>query len=278
MDDNRRQTIVNEIEHWRRSKLLPDQYCDFLLNLYADPDEEAAERRPGHAIGKAAAAIQRATGKQWFLVSGTITLISFVVFYFSSFHPALQILLVAAATWGALRWGAKLRKRHEAAGMALTGVGLLTLLGGGLYLLEEHGLQQWGWRAAFVGLSACLWIVYGIWKRMPAVHLCGWLAALLVYGWLLHRYTDSPKWYEVQLYWIPLSILFGWNSWFVHRWSKPVSAVLFATCALTWFMPELYAAALLQQTAGLQLQLLAKIAVGGGLLFALRKQWMMWVA
>ena len=27
--------IVKEIEHWQRSKLLPEQYCDFLLNLYA---------------------------------------------------------------------------------------------------------------------------------------------------------------------------------------------------------------------------------------------------
>lgn len=40
MNEERRQTIVKEIDYWSRSKLLPQQYCDFLLNLYVDPDQE----------------------------------------------------------------------------------------------------------------------------------------------------------------------------------------------------------------------------------------------
>ena len=36
MDAEKRKMIVREIDHWRRSKLLPEHYCDFLMNLYVD--------------------------------------------------------------------------------------------------------------------------------------------------------------------------------------------------------------------------------------------------
>lgn len=270
--------IVKEIEHWRRSKLLPDQYCDFLLNLYADPDVPRAPAAPTHAVGKAIAAVQKATGKQWLLTFGTFTLISFVVLYFSRFHPAMQISVVLGGVIAFLLLGNRIRARSEPAAMTMTGIGMLLLLGGGLHLLELHGIQGWGWKPALLGGCALFWVVYGIWKEMPVMHLCGWLALLLLYGWMLSRFAKTPQWYEVQLYWLPLAILLGWSSWFFHRWTKPVAAVLFVACALAWFMPELYTVVILQDSAWLQLQLLIKIAIGGGLLFALRKQWMVWIA
>lgn len=283
MNQERRQTIVREIDYWRRTKLLPDQYCDFLLNLYADPDEEQAQSSrtgavaPTHAVGKAIAAVQQATGKQWLLTFGSFTLISFVVLYFSRFHPALQIGVILAAVIGFLWLGSRMRKRSEALGLTLTSMGMLLLLGGGLHMLSLHELNDWLWKVLLLSVSSLFWIIYGIKARIHGLHLCGWLAAVLLYGWVLSRYTGIPLWYEVQLYWMPLAILFGWSSWFFHRWSKPVSAVLFVTCAITWFMPELYSAAVIEITPWLQVQLLIKIAIGGGMLFALRKQWMVWV-
>lgn len=38
MDEQRRKTIINEINHWRQSQLLPEHYCIFLLNLYTEGD------------------------------------------------------------------------------------------------------------------------------------------------------------------------------------------------------------------------------------------------
>ncbi|RIX54138.1 hypothetical protein D3P08_07810 [Paenibacillus nanensis] len=281
MNHERRQMIVKEIEYWRRSRLLPDQYCDFLLNLYADPDDPSYAKKsdaPTHAVGKAIAAVQNATGKQWLLTFGTFTLISFVVLYFSRFHPALQIGVVAGSAAALLWIGKRIRERNEAIGLSATGLGMLILLGGGLHLLELHQLTDWGWKAALIAFSALFWIVYGILARIPILHLCGWFTGLLMYGWLLSRFTSDPAWYEVQLYWLPLAILFGWSSWFFHRWTKPVSAILFLTCAVAWFMPELYSIVILKETSWLQLQLLTKIAFGGALLFSMRKQWMVWVA
>jgi len=277
MNQDRRQIIVKEIDHWRRSKLLPDQYCDFLLNLYADQDAIHTNKEQHHTVGKAIAAVQRATGAQWLLTFGTFTLISFVVLYFNEFHPLLQMAVVVSAVAVFLRIGQRLRVRNEAAGLAVTSTGMLLLLGGGLYMLNVHDIDQWGWKTALLAFCSLFWVVYGIAARIPVLHLCGWLAAILVYAWLLSRFMVNSKWYEIQLYWLPLACLFGWSSWFVHRWTKSVSAVLFLTCALVWFMPELYAMMFADEAVWLQMQLLIKIALGGGLLFSMRKKWMVWV-
>ena len=36
MDENRKQIIIKEIGYWKNNKLLPEQYCDFLLALYTE--------------------------------------------------------------------------------------------------------------------------------------------------------------------------------------------------------------------------------------------------
>ncbi|CAM3960748.1 hypothetical protein L1N85_03290 [Paenibacillus alkaliterrae] len=277
MNQDRRNIIVKEIEHWRRSKLLPDQYCDFLLNLYDDQDTHRIPNEQHGTVGKAIAAVQRATGMQWLLTFGTFTLISFVVLYFNEFHSLLQMAVIVGGAAVFLWIGGRLRSRNEAAGMSLISTGMLLLLGGGLYMLNLHNLEYWGWKTGLLALCSLFWVIYGIAARIPVLHLCGWLAAILVYAWLLSQYMLDSYWYEIQLYWLPLACLFGWSSWFVHRWAKSVSAVLFLTCAIVWFMPELYTAMFDDVAIWLQLQLLIKIGIGGGLLFSMRKQWMVWV-
>lgn len=278
MEQERKEIIVREILHWRRSKLLPDQYCEFLLNLYRDPEKTVPEEPvSNHVVGRAITAVQQATGRQWLLTFGTFTLISFVVLYFSSFHPALQIGIVLLGTILFLYFGNRFKERSKTVSSSLVGTAALLLLGGSLHILELHGLNGWGWKMAVLASCALFWIAYGIWRKLPILHLCGWITALMLYALLLYRLNDGPLWYEIQLYWLPISILFGWSSWFLHRFNKSVAAVLFVVCALSWFLPELYTLAVVQDSAWLQLQLLAKIALGGGLLFTLRKQWMVWV-
>ncbi|WP_238343539.1 hypothetical protein [Gracilibacillus saliphilus] len=36
MEEERKQTIINEINYWKTHQLLPNQYCDFLLALYTE--------------------------------------------------------------------------------------------------------------------------------------------------------------------------------------------------------------------------------------------------
>lgn len=277
MKAERRTTIVREIEHWRRSKLLPDHYCDFLLNLYADPVLAPKSEEPQHAIGKAILAVSKATGLQWLIAFGSFTLISFVVLYFSSFHPALQIGIILLAAYLFLFFGERIRLKNEAVGFLTISLGHFIILAGGLYLIHFYELKGWYYNGGLIALCAIFWIIYGIKMKLSALHLCGWLAFLLSYALLLHQLTEGHKWYEIQLYWLPLAVLFGWTSWFIHRFTKPVAAILFITATLTWFMPELYTSFFIEEAIFLPIQLIIKFILVGLILFLLRKQWMVWV-
>lgn len=274
MDQERRKVIVKEIEQWQRSKLLPDQYCDFLLNLYL---EEGEERNPTTFAGIAVKVVQRASWKQWLLTFGIFSLICFVVLYFNVFHPLLQIAISLSGVYAFLLIGQRYRKKNEATGLGFIGIGMLLMLGSGLYMLNLHELEAWVWKAGLLAACSLFWIAFGIGARVPLLHLSGWIASFLVYAWVLSNNTESPAWYEIQLYWLPAAFVFGWSSWFFHRWSRQAAAILFVAGALIWFMPELYAAVFTAQ-AWLQVQLIIKIIAGGSILFSLRKQWIAWVA
>ncbi|MWC27480.1 hypothetical protein [Paenibacillus sp. MMS18-CY102] len=276
MDQQRRKIIVQEIEQWQKSKLLPDRYCDFLLNLYL---EEPEQKQPDRLSGRAATAAMRASGKQWLFTIAFFSLICFVVLHFNAFHPLLQIGVSVVSFALLLIYGQRIRKRNEAAGLAIIGFDMLGLLGIGTYLLKQNEWDNWGAKAGLLIGCSLLWIVYGIWSRMSLLHLAGWAAIVLLYAWALSRRDMEPAWYEVQLYWVPITFVFAWFSWFVQRWSRPVAMVLFVVGCLIWFMPELYGTLFVDiDLSWSQLLLFAKIAIGGSLLFALRKQWIAWVA
>jgi hypothetical protein len=275
MEQDRRKIIIKEIDYWQKSKLLPDQYCDFLLNLYLDEDTGRPTAGWG---GKAATAVSKSNIKQWILVFGLFSLVCLIALYFNAFHPLLQTALSAIIVLAFLAAGLRYRPRNEAAGLGLIGFGMLFMLVIGLYMLRLHDLETWGWTAAFLAFCALVWVVFGACVRIPALHFCGWTAAILVYALVLSKNTDAPSWYEVQLYWVPAAFVFSWFSWFGHRWSKQVAGVLFVTAVLLWFMPEVYSALFAENLLWLQMELITKIAMGGALLFTLRRHWIVWVA
>ena len=40
MNENRKKIIINEILTWRKNKMLPEHYCDFLLALYTEGNQQ----------------------------------------------------------------------------------------------------------------------------------------------------------------------------------------------------------------------------------------------
>lgn len=277
MNTERRSIIVKEIEHWQRSKLLPDQYCDFLLNLYADPEVKSKAKSVNPVFGRAAKTISDATGKQWFFTLGVFTLISIVVLYFNIFHPLLQISFIVGFFFLLLWYGQRVIGKNESIGLISIGTGHLIFFLGILYMLSQYELDEWYYTAAALILCSIIWIIHGIRKQLNFLHLCGWLSFLFAYAITLNRLSFAETWYQIQLVWIPLSILFGWLSWFVHRYMKSAAGVLLITSMLTWLLPEVYQILLYGFNQYFQIQLIVKIVVGGLILFLLRKQWMVWV-
>ncbi|MFF5993761.1 hypothetical protein AAGS61_03250 [Lysinibacillus sp. KU-BSD001] len=65
MANQRKQIIINEITFWRKNKLLPEHYCDFLMTLYTGGNHESEE-----LIGKAKQSVKgkEKQKRQWMLV------------------------------------------------------------------------------------------------------------------------------------------------------------------------------------------------------------------
>lgn len=80
MQENRKQIIINEILYWKQNRLLPDQYCDFLLALYTE--------------GKG---LQTQTGKSKSRKTNALLLLliptGIFLFYFTELSLTLQIVM-----------------------------------------------------------------------------------------------------------------------------------------------------------------------------------------
>jgi hypothetical protein len=274
LDDEKRNVVVKEIEAWRRSKLLPEQYCDFLLNLYLDDLNERPQGFMGNAIKK----VGQASGKQWLLAFGSFTLICFVVLHFSAFPLALQIGLTAVVTAAFVLIGVRFREQSPIRGLLSLGAGMAFLFGAGFGILHLHGWAEGSGPLWLLALCAAALIGCGLLVRFALLHWAGWMVIVLLYSLLLAQHVTSPTLLEVQVFWIPAALLFGWLSWFLHVRFKSTGGVLFATAIILWFMPEVYSTLYAIHIEWIQVEILLKIVIAGVGMFSLRKQWMEWVA
>lgn len=273
MDAEKRKIIVSEIDHWRKSRLLPEQYCDFLLNLYMDDHME----RTKTWLGMPSEAIAKSQGKHWMTIFGLIGLVCFLLLHFTSFVLPVQVGLIGLFVVVLFLGGAAQREKRPLVSYLCFGSGAVLLLVSGLYLCERAGMQGIP-VVAFIAFCSLVWMMVGILARMSVFHFCGWAVLFLIYAWVLRQNIDSFDWAGLQMSWVPVSLVLVWLGWLFHHVNKQVAAVLLAVGVLGWFAAEVYGMAVTDiDFASLQASLLGKIAAAGAVLFALRKKWIEWV-
>lgn len=83
MDENRKNIIVKEILYWKDNKMLPEQYCNYLLALYT-------EGNPSESLKSEGQGPKRANKGFLFL---TLIPLSVLILYFTELSFDLQIAL-----------------------------------------------------------------------------------------------------------------------------------------------------------------------------------------
>lgn len=83
MDENRKNIIVKEIHYWKDNKMLPEQYCNYLLALYTEGNPSESLRSEGKG---------RKRANKGFLFLTLIPLSVFIL-YFTELSFDLQIAL-----------------------------------------------------------------------------------------------------------------------------------------------------------------------------------------
>jgi hypothetical protein len=276
--DEKRRILIMEIEHWRKSKLLPEHYCDFLLNIYLEDSSDKPKSSSGF-LGVTPTAIKDSNWKIWILIFVVIALISYAALNFTAFELPMQmglsmLLLFCCYTVGSLQ-----RSKEPLRAQVLFGVASLFLLFIGVFMLKLHGIQKPVLVVGYVAVCSIVWLLTGLLSRFMLFQLCGWVVLIFCYGWLLHYQLDLASWITLELSWVPLSIVFGWMGWMIHEKSKQMRTVFLMLSCNVWFMPELYAM-LYSELYGedtVQIVFLVKLFIEASLLFALRKKWIEWV-
>lgn len=278
---DKRKIIVREIHHWRDSRLLPEQYCDFLLNLYEDhPDQRL------HATGSSSSpwfstqSLLQWSWKRWLLGFVIFSLICFVVLHFKGFPLALQIF-TAVTFIGCCYWlGIKIRRKQPSTSLMILGIGSMTMISVGMMLLQWHDADNQFSVVMLIMTCSLTWLLIGIFVKVPLLHFCGWIGLVLLYGVFLTRTMPDAAWYEVEIFWLPLCFVMLWLSWYVHHKNKTGSSVLFLIGAVLWFVPALHEMFFYKELIPMdfiQFVLFVKIVLGAVLLFSLRKKWIAWV-
>ncbi|UCZ54515.1 hypothetical protein LGQ02_07065 [Bacillus shivajii] len=92
--DERKKIIVNEIKYWRKNKLLPATYCNFLLQLYSEGTEDVGHERNNKQKRSMLKYIKPFTHSVFLLAMITLT---FLVIYFTQFSDTMQITMISFA-------------------------------------------------------------------------------------------------------------------------------------------------------------------------------------
>ncbi len=272
MNLEKREIILREIQYWRRSKVLPEQYCDFLTNLYND-ETEVKDSNPISLRN-----LQQGSIKIWLFGFGIISLIFLISLYFSVFPWPLQLATALCVLIVCYGYSAVYRDRNNMISLVLAGVGSVLTLGFGLWLIALHDLDPGFWRPLLIAGCGLLWIVLGFLLRISLLHFCGFAFWALLYAGFFGQQRPDASILELELLYLPLCVLMVWLSWLLHHRVNGVSGVYLGVGAALWIMPEIDALLLRQDfPQWVSLILILKIAAGLALLFIFRKKWITWV-
>lgn len=276
---DRRKMIIQEIAYWRHSKILPEHYCDFLLNLYQDEHSEAASASAQSSWRSAyKSSISNSHWRTWTVVSLIVLAACLLIINFKHLPTLLQLIvsliIVATCYFAGIK---KLRQSH-AASYAYLGIGSIVLLWSGQYMLKAHGFGESMWLVSYLFLCVFIWIAMGISLNLGLLQFCGLLGMVMLYGWFIHSQIDDMHWLSVQLFWLPLTLFFIWIGWLSKRLRKPTGFIYCLIGLLLWFVPDGYLIVVSEQaTIWMQLLLALKIGVTVFIMYVFRKKWTEWV-
>ena len=273
MNLEKRDIILREIQYWRKNRLLSEQYCDFLINLY---DDEAAVKNSNPV---SLHNLQQGSIKIWLFGFGIISFIFLISLYFSVFPWGLQLATALSVLLVCYGYSGVLRERQRVMSLMLAGLGSVLTLGFGMWMIALHDLDPGLWKPFLIGACGLLWCILGFILRIGLLQYCGFIFWALLYAGVFAGIRPAASVLELELLWLPLCVLMVWLSWLLHHRIKGVSGVYFAVGATVWLMPELDALLLRHgYPQWVSYILLLKIAIGLALLFLFRKKWIAWVA
>ncbi|MFA9558762.1 hypothetical protein ACERII_15750 [Evansella sp. AB-rgal1] len=170
--DNKKKMIIKEIEYWKQNRLLPEVYCNFLLSLYTQGEQQKQTKTKFQFLSLH-------TILNIMLVA-TLIALSFVGIYFTQFSLLMQITLSLIFFCVSLFFAIYFHRRGKYIAhiyvVATTFLSFLFVL----QITEKFFSNQSKILGAAVALLCAVWIVIGLrWKYRYLT--IGGIFGLLIY-------------------------------------------------------------------------------------------------
>lgn len=180
MNPQRKRMIISEIKYWKQNKLLPEHYCDFLITLYAQGEDEKEVKATEAVLVKEKKKLRRTI----IMLSILAIIVSGCMFAFVQ-YPGLTLALTAVVSLLFLLL--TLRKSTVQLGVAP----FLYILASFMLLLMS--LKLWsvffeGHTMLLIGLlilNCALWLFAGRMLKLLYFTISGAAGLLLIIGFLL---------------------------------------------------------------------------------------------
>ena len=183
MSLQRKQIIMNEISFWKKNKLLPEHYCDFLLALYAQGENNGDEQTEN--ASKAVLAKKQKTKVILYTIVGLLTAILLASLFVASTAIFIPIILVAIAILSFLYRAIKLVKNKSVMAPLLFVFSALLLLALSFKVWDIYFGDN---PLLLIGLifgNCLLWLFSGLLMKLIYFSISGILGILLIIGYFI---------------------------------------------------------------------------------------------
>ncbi len=183
MSLQRKQIIMNEISFWKKNKLLPEHYCDFLLALYAQGENNGDEQTEN--FSKAVLAKKQKTKVILYTIVGLLTAILLASLFVATTAIFIPIILVAIAILSFLYIAIKLVKNKSVMAPLLFVFSALLLLALSFKVWDIYFGDN---PLLLIGLifgNCLLWLFSGLLMKLVYFSISGILGILLIIGYFI---------------------------------------------------------------------------------------------
>ncbi|WP_313891842.1 hypothetical protein [Psychrobacillus sp.] len=171
MSLQRKQIILNEIAFWKKNKLLPEHYCDFLMTLYSQGEnDESAEKEKS---SKAVLAKEKKNRQILYTILGVVTAILLASLFLVTALAFIPIILAGATILGFLYIAFKLAKNRSVMTPLLLVCSALLLLGASFKVWDIYFYEYPYLLIGLIFANCLLWLFSGLLLKLVYFSISG---------------------------------------------------------------------------------------------------------
>ena len=181
MANSKKKIILNEILFWKQNKLLPDQYCDFLMTLYSEGNEIELEEDISHK--KSIIAKEKRNRLKLLLFLGILSVVSLAALFLVSELTWLVAIVVGAIAIILMVMAYRFAKKKEMLAPILHISSALLLFGISVKISKEYFFENQIVLYALLILNCLLWLFTGYKFKLMYFTISGVLGLLVLIGY-----------------------------------------------------------------------------------------------